>query len=291
MANRRSLAKSVSISDDVAKLSDFAALLFTWGIPHTDDYGIIPGSIGAIKALVVPRRKQSEEQVEKALHEIQRAGLIWRYVYKNKEYLQYVNFERHQDGLHKRTESRHPEFKAVCNDSDNFREIPGNSLLNEGKGREEKGNEGKRNVPSSSRKDVEEFADTVFLTKDEYLRLVTDFTEQGAKRLIEILDNYKTNTPKKCREYQDDNKVIRGWVLDRYKKEQPQSSTSKSFPSAQKAFEEYREKLKNPPPEGVTWSSPFLLQVANLFKWKIHDDPDFKSKFIREYEILTKGAT
>ena len=66
MANRRMIAKSISVSDETNSISDFAALLFTWLIPHTDDYGVIPGSPGRIKALVVPRRKQTEAEFRKA---------------------------------------------------------------------------------------------------------------------------------------------------------------------------------------------------------------------------------
>ena len=48
MANRRMIAKSISVSDEANALGDFAALLFTWLIPHSDDYGVIPGSPGRI---------------------------------------------------------------------------------------------------------------------------------------------------------------------------------------------------------------------------------------------------
>ena len=84
MANRRMIAKSISVSDETNALSDFAALLFTWLIPHSDDYGVIPGSPGRIKALVVPRRKQSEADIDAALEEMRRVGLIYRY-FQSKE--------------------------------------------------------------------------------------------------------------------------------------------------------------------------------------------------------------
>lgn len=53
MANRRMLSKSISISEQANDLSDFAALLFTWMIPHADDWGILPGSARKVKALIV----------------------------------------------------------------------------------------------------------------------------------------------------------------------------------------------------------------------------------------------
>ena len=129
MANRRMISKSISVSDETNALSDFAALLFTWMIPHTDDYGIINGTPGKIKALVVPRRKQNEKQVEESLIEMQKLGMIWRYIFKGEQYLQFVNFEKHQEGLHKRTGPKMPTYQGSCHDSENFREIPGNSPL------------------------------------------------------------------------------------------------------------------------------------------------------------------
>ena len=131
MANRRMISKSISISKKVNSISDFGALLFTWMIPHADDYGVLDGDEGTIKALVVPRRKQTEKQVAQALSEMQKVGLIWRYLYKMKPYIQFINFEEHQEGLHKRTDPKLPIYMDCFHGSENFREIPGNSPLNE----------------------------------------------------------------------------------------------------------------------------------------------------------------
>lgn len=147
MANRRMISKSISVSSKVNSISDFAALLFTWMVPHGDDYGVLDGDEGTIKALVVPRRKQTEVQVGHALSEIQKIGLIWWYIYKNKKYIQFINWEEHQEGLHKRTGSKHPLYMDCRQDSRNFREIPGNSPLTEPNLREP--NRREENSPSS----------------------------------------------------------------------------------------------------------------------------------------------
>ena len=133
MANRRMISKSISVSDETNSISDFVALLFTWLIPHADDYGVIPGTPGRIKALVVPRRKQTEQDVEAALEELQAVGLVHRYTNNGLYYVQLVSFEQHQEGLHKRTVSKHPTFDAEGSEtlSRKFREIPGNSRLTE----------------------------------------------------------------------------------------------------------------------------------------------------------------
>ena len=74
--------------------------------------------------------------------------------------------------------------------------------------------------PSSLRPDVLQQADTVFLTEDELARLCREFGEDGAQRLVEILDAYKSNNPEKSARYRDDYKVIRSWVIRRYREEQ-----------------------------------------------------------------------
>ena len=133
MANRRMIAKSISVSDEANALGDFAALLFTWLIPHSDDYGVIPGSPGRIKALVVPRRKQSEADIEAALEEMRRVGLIYRYHHAGQPYIQLVRFEQHQEGLHKRTAPRNPLYNQAeaSGSAGDFPEVPAGSVSTE----------------------------------------------------------------------------------------------------------------------------------------------------------------
>ena len=146
MANRRMIAKSISVSDETNALSDFAALLFTWLIPHSDDYGVIPGSPGRIKALVVPRRRQSEADIDAALEEMRRVGLIYRYQHAGQPYIQLVRFEQHQEGLHKRTAPRNPLYSPSGEgvSGGGFPEVPAGSGPTEPKPIELKASEKKR---------------------------------------------------------------------------------------------------------------------------------------------------
>lgn len=73
--------------------------------------------------------------------------------------------------------------------------------------------------PSSRRAGVEKQADMVYLTPEERQHLAAEYGEDGARRIIALLDAYKTNQPKKCREYRDDYKVITTWVIRRYLEE------------------------------------------------------------------------
>lgn len=60
------------------------------------------------------------------------------------------------------------------------------------------------------------YADYVTLTRDEYAKLCESFGEDAAKRMIEILDNYKGSKGKK---YKSDYKAILNWVVDRFNEE------------------------------------------------------------------------
>jgi hypothetical protein len=60
------------------------------------------------------------------------------------------------------------------------------------------------------------YADFVALTSDEYAKLVEQFGENDAKRLIELLDNYKGANGKS---YKDDYRAILNWVVKRLAEE------------------------------------------------------------------------
>ena len=60
------------------------------------------------------------------------------------------------------------------------------------------------------------YADYVTLTRDEYAKLCESYGEDAAKRMIEILDNYKGSKGKK---YKSDYKAILNWVVDRFNEE------------------------------------------------------------------------
>lgn len=121
MAERRMISKAISISEKVNSLSVFGRLLYTWMIPHADDFGRLPGSPVKVRALVVPMADETIKDVEQALKDMHKHGLIIWYEVDGERFIQITNFEKHQQGLHKRTKSKFPE------PPDEFREIPGNS--------------------------------------------------------------------------------------------------------------------------------------------------------------------
>lgn len=90
------VSKTISTSVKLAKVSDFSALLFTWIIPHTDDFGRMEGSALAVWGIVCPMRGKTEEQVEEALEELCKNKLILRYEVDGERYLEVVGFDNHQ---------------------------------------------------------------------------------------------------------------------------------------------------------------------------------------------------
>lgn len=137
----------------------------------------------------------------------------------------------------KSTPPRKPEFPERKSDNDAVSESlrdgnvapaefpgPGNDKEKESKAEESKAEKSRRDdaraaCPSSLRTEVVQEADTVYLTPSEKETLALQYGEEGARRIIALLDAYKTNHPKKCREYRDDYKVITAWVISRYQEE------------------------------------------------------------------------
>lgn len=85
---------------------------------------------------------------------------------------------------------------------------------------------------SKRRKGTQAYAEYVYLTPDEYNTLCKDYGTEGAARIIEILDSYKGSAGK---EYTDDNRAIKNWVIKRWKEEQSgtahRPSASRTLPS------------------------------------------------------------
>lgn len=82
-----------------------------------------------------------------------------------------------------------------------------------------KQNKSKSKTPYSPPSDKKAYAEFVFLTEDEYARLLTDFDEQDLIWMIDYLNNYLGYNEKKRKEYSSHNHVLRGWVKDRLAEE------------------------------------------------------------------------
>lgn len=90
------LSKSISTSKKLNRVSDQAALLFSWTLPHLDDYGNMDGSVGQLKAIVIPSRSWSASKVEKSRNELLSIGAWILYEADNEPYIHCEKFDDFQ---------------------------------------------------------------------------------------------------------------------------------------------------------------------------------------------------
>ena len=112
----RIIKESICTSEDVAKLSMGAEILFYHLMVKADDFGVYFGNEQIIKNTCFPL-KSSEiklKQVESWLNELIKAGLIFAYVAEDgKKYIQFVKWAKHQQIRAKK--SKYPLFDSTCN--------------------------------------------------------------------------------------------------------------------------------------------------------------------------------
>lgn len=96
MAERRMISKSISTSLKINKLSDRAALLYTWMIPHTDDFGHLEGDPMSIRAKIVPMREFKIEEIENDVKEMVKVGVVKSYEGGGQKYIEINNFNDFQ---------------------------------------------------------------------------------------------------------------------------------------------------------------------------------------------------
>lgn len=111
----RAIQDSVTTSESLASLTDFAERLFWRMLAKSDPWGRLPGSARKIRALCVPLvARATEARIEAALTELREAGRISRYRAKDATVIQIVDFEDNQpsDVLGRsgnRYESKYPD--------------------------------------------------------------------------------------------------------------------------------------------------------------------------------------
>jgi hypothetical protein len=135
--NLGSSRKFHAVNAKCGKLGDFAQALFPLIVVNADDFGRLEGDAFTVKHKVFPVSPRTEEDFETVLQAMSAVGLIRFYEVGGDRYLEIVNFDREQPGLHKRTKSDYPDppadpggfgkFPEVPGNSQNFREFPGES--------------------------------------------------------------------------------------------------------------------------------------------------------------------
>jgi DnaD/phage-associated family protein len=119
VAEKRMLSKVISVSEKINTLPDiFDMLLFTWMIPHTDDFGRLAGSPAKVKALVVPMLDKTVGEVSASLERLKKQGVILWYEVDGEKIIEIVDSDRHQNGLKsKKQKFRSPNSHLTSSNS------------------------------------------------------------------------------------------------------------------------------------------------------------------------------
>lgn len=138
MARGRMISKSLSTSERFANLfevagdlAEFCQSLYPLIVSHSDDFGRLQGDPHTVKLTCHPSSPRSKSDFARALQILHDAELLIWYDHVGRKYLQVVQFDKHQEGLKKRTKSKLPEppgnscrFQESPDDSGNLPEIP-----------------------------------------------------------------------------------------------------------------------------------------------------------------------
>ncbi len=151
MARGRLILKVLSSSIKWNNLKDdyFTKHLYMLSYIHADDWGMIPGDARTIRSQVLPElpiNSGNLQKIESSLKKLHDVGLITWYEYENHLIVYFTDFDKTQiEGIRRRTDKsrKWPPPKDLRDSSGKLPEIPGNSSLREGKGREQKGTEQK----------------------------------------------------------------------------------------------------------------------------------------------------
>lgn len=114
----RIIKESIRTSKSANQLSDFAFRLFVHLITYVDDFGRGSADPELIKGLCLPRRREvTEAQIEKEIQNLAAAGIVTLYIADGEPYLQFSNWEKHQQVRSKRSKFPAPNEGVITSDS------------------------------------------------------------------------------------------------------------------------------------------------------------------------------
>ena len=241
MARSRNIKPGFFINDELADIEPLGRLLFAGLWTVADKAGRLKDSPRKIKASILP---YDDCDVNKLLDELWHKKFIVRYSVEGENYIEVLNWKKHQNPHFKEVASEIPEPdeeqmeqapnkpqscpslapvlpKSSPADSgflipDSLNLIPDTST-------------GASTLPHKPKK--KHYADHVTMTEDEYEKLVNQYEEQDTLRLIEILENYKAS---KGKTYKSDYSAILNWVVKRLAEE---NQENKQKPNRPKSFD------------------------------------------------------
>ncbi len=215
MARKRMIDPDFWTDEKLGSCKRDERLFFMGLISNADDEGRGRGNLKLLKATIFPYDEDIKvKDMEQMVCSLMSKGMAYFYVVDGQDFYYLPNFLKHQT-INKPTKSNLPEMPINSAEvvlPEYYRSPTG---ILPPKRKEEKRKEKKLS------EDKNQYADTVFLTEEEYQKLIQGYGEDGTKRLIEILDNYKGSSGKK---YASDYKAILNWVVGRYKEETQKQS-------------------------------------------------------------------
>ena len=180
------ISKSLSTSEKraalhrvVPDLAEFCQQLYPLLVTHSDDFGRQQGDTFTVKHVVDPTSPRSLLDFSRALQALADVELIAWYQVDGRSYVQILNFDPHQQGLHKRTSSAFPPPPGNSgNVSDGQSPLP--LVPSEEKGTEPKRTEGKKDTRPEPQSDS-----SLTTTSTTFLEFPTVGTDGSVWRLTE----------------------------------------------------------------------------------------------------------
>lgn len=283
VAERRMISKSISVSERVNRLPDtFHMLLFTWMIPHADDFGRLFGSPLKIKALVVPMLDKTIKEVEEALSSLYREGLINWYEVNGDQFIEIEKFDKHQTGLHKRTKSKFPEPPG---NSRKFPEIPGQENRTEENRTEEKRREQKGNEQSIPADDDQIFnPDDPFTFYQNNFGVINPFLADNITNWCKDLsDELVTEAMKRAisqnkRTWSYVTGILKGWHSKGIKTIEQADAEQAAFERQKQSQSTGRQLKEDKLPASVQWQMQQTLDPQTAESKTIDDLPELKAR-------------
>ena len=208
MASGRMLKKDISNSEKLGNVkSDRARVLYFMMLPHLDVEGRLEANIRQIKGQVVTMLPYSEKAIQAALEQLSESGLIILYSNSEKQYLQFTRFNDFQN-INADREAKSDIPPPTPEDSRVAQRTP--LKLSE--------------VKFKSNISKDKYLEFVFLSKEEYQKLITKFGEQLTNdKIAELNDGIGSKGYK----YDSHYHTILSWQR-KHERENTQTATRKS---------------------------------------------------------------
>ena len=235
----RIIKESICTSENLDRLAAEEERFFFRLMVCCDDYGVMDARPAILRAKCFPLKESIDrEQVEQWLCKLAAEGLVLLYQAEGKPFLRLVTWDEHQRIRSKR--HKYPMPETCGGEADDCSELQqpaadcGNlQQLAADCGGLPPESESNPDIQSKSNPKVESkskskgaggriaYGENVFLSLEEYAAVSAKIGEAGARRAIEMLDNYKGASGKT---YASDYRAILSWVLRRVEEERAKGS-------------------------------------------------------------------